>query len=194
MPGHADGVPVAGQADPGGEVAGVVFRCPDAIPRHLDRREPEPLRARRAMDIPVQPRVVHEDLQAAADKQDQEHEVDVVRDAQPARKAKGPRRRSRRKLGNRRERWKTGNTPLDVRCGNQEQRRQNEQQKCLASNVHGHPLPAGIIAGGLRRSFSEPMPRCPPLSRAPYTKVTVCSSLFCSSNSRASFFSRSSLR
>ena len=87
VPGHADRVPVAGQADPGGQVAGVVLCRPDAVLRHLDRREPEPLRAGRAMDVPVQPRMVHEDLQAATDEQDQEEEVDVVGDAQPGRKA-----------------------------------------------------------------------------------------------------------
>ena len=68
--GHADGVPVAGQADPGGEVAGIVLGGPEAVLRHLDRREPEPLRSGRAVDVPVQPGVVHEDLQAAADQQD----------------------------------------------------------------------------------------------------------------------------
>ena len=89
VPGHADGVPVAGQADPGREVAGVVLGRPDAVRRHFDRREPEPLRAGGAVDVPVQPGVVHEDLQAAADEQDDEQEVDVVGDAQPGRKAVG---------------------------------------------------------------------------------------------------------
>ena len=51
------------------------------------------------MDVPVQPRVVHEDLQAAADEQDQEQEVDVVGDAQPGREAIGLARRCRCKLG-----------------------------------------------------------------------------------------------
>ena len=71
VPGDADGVPVAGQADPGGEIAGVVLGRPDAVRGHLDRREPEPLRVGGAVDVPVEPGVLHEDLQAAADEQDQ---------------------------------------------------------------------------------------------------------------------------
>ena len=89
VPGHADGVPVAGQADPRRNVTGVVFCRPDTVFGHLDRREPEPLGAGRAMDVPVQPGMVREDLQAAADEQDQEQKVDVMGDAQPSRKAVG---------------------------------------------------------------------------------------------------------
>ena len=58
-----------------------------------NRREPEPLRAGCAVVVPVQPRVVHEDLEAAADKQDDEEEVDVVGDTQPGWKTRGLRRR-----------------------------------------------------------------------------------------------------
>ena len=86
MAGHADGVPVAGQADPGGDVAGVVLGRPEAILRHLDRREAEPLRAGRAVDVPVQPGVIRQDRQAAADQQDHEQEVDEVEYADPHRK------------------------------------------------------------------------------------------------------------
>ena len=87
MPRHADGMPVAGQANPRREIAGVFFGRPDAVFGHLDRCEPEPLGAGRAMDVPVQPRMIRENLQAAANEQDQEQEVDVVGDAQPGRKA-----------------------------------------------------------------------------------------------------------
>ena len=62
VPGHADGVPVAGQADPGREVAVVVVGRPDAVRRHVDRSQPQPLGAGRTVDVPVQPGVVHEDL------------------------------------------------------------------------------------------------------------------------------------
>ena len=89
MSGHADGVPVAGQTDPGREVAGVVLGGPHPVLGNFNRREPQPLRPRGAMDVPVQPGVVHENLQAAADQQDDEQEVDVVGDTQPDRKALG---------------------------------------------------------------------------------------------------------
>ena len=138
VPGHADRVPVAGQADPGGEVAGVVLCRPDAVLGHLDRREPEPLRAGGAVDVPVQPGVVHEDLQAAADEQDQEQEVDVVGDAQPGREAVRLRGRFGGQRGAGRQRRETDRAPLDVSRGNQQQQRRDEQQECLESNVHGH--------------------------------------------------------
>ncbi len=87
MPGHSNGVPVAGQSNPRRKVTGVVFCCPETVFGHLDRGQPEPLCAGRAMDVPIQPRMVREDLQAATDEQDQEQKVDAVGDAQPQRKA-----------------------------------------------------------------------------------------------------------
>jgi len=39
------------------------------------------------MDVPVQPRVIHQDLQTAANEQNQEEQVDVVPDAQPDRES-----------------------------------------------------------------------------------------------------------
>ena len=87
MPGHPDGMPVAGQPNPWRKMTGVVFGRPDAVFGHLNRGEPEPFGAWRAMDVPVQPGMVREDLQATADQQDQEQKVDVVGDAQPRRKA-----------------------------------------------------------------------------------------------------------
>ena len=140
VPGHADRVPVAGQADPGGEVAGVVLGRPDAVLRHLDRREPEPLGAGGAVDVPVQPGVVHEDLQAAADEQDQEQEVDVVGDAQPGREAVRLRRRFGGQHGARRQRREADRAPLDVSRGNQQQQRRDEQQECLEPDTHDETL------------------------------------------------------
>ena len=87
MPGDADRVPVAGQADPRGKVAGVVLGGPDAVRWHLNRRQAEPLRVRCAVDIPVEARVLNQDLQAAADQQEQEKEVHIVGDAEPGREA-----------------------------------------------------------------------------------------------------------
>jgi hypothetical protein len=92
VPCHADRMPVAGQANPRGKMAGVIFCRPDAVLRHLHRREPEPLSAGGAVKIPIQPGMVREDLQAAANKQDQEQEIDIVGNTQPGGKAVRPRR------------------------------------------------------------------------------------------------------
>ena len=86
MPSHAYRVPIARKTDPGRQVAGIVLGGPDSVLRHFNGREPEPLRTWGAMDVPVQPGMVHEDLQPATDQQDDEQEVDVVGDTQPGRK------------------------------------------------------------------------------------------------------------
>ena len=167
MAGHADGVPVAGQADPGGEVAGIVLGRPDAVLRHLDRREPEPLRAGRAVDVPVQPGVVHEDLQAAADEQDQEQEVDVVGDAEPGRKAVRLRRRLGDHGGAGRQRRQADDGPLDVSGDKQKHEGRNEQEQCLASNAHDREsfrprcrafTIARFVRPGRARSYPAPTP------------------------------------
>ena len=113
MPGHADGVPVAGKTDPGREVTGIILGRPHPVLGHFNRRESKPLRPRRAVDVPVQPGMVHEDLQAAADQQDDEEEVDVVRDTQPARKALRKRRVESR-LGHGRHGGQPDRGPLKV--------------------------------------------------------------------------------
>ncbi len=78
VPGHSDRVAVAGQADPRRKMPGVFLGRPDAIRRHLDRRQPQPLAAGRAMDVPIQPRVVHEDLESAAHEQGHNRSTDGV--------------------------------------------------------------------------------------------------------------------
>jgi hypothetical protein len=118
VPGHADRVPVAGQADPGREMAGVVLGGPDAVPRQLNEREPQPLGAGGAVNVPIKPRMVHEDLQAAADEQDHAQEGDIVGDAQPNRKAVRLGRRFGGNWGAGRQRRETQRAPLNVSRGN----------------------------------------------------------------------------
>ncbi len=175
MPGHADRVPVAGQADPRGEVPRIVLGSPDAVLRHLDWCEPEPLGAWGAVDVPVQPGVVREDLQAATDEEDQKQEVDVMRDAQPSREAVRLHRRFGGKHAVGRQRGDADGAPLDVSRGNQEKQRRDEQQECLESNMHGHLERIKIkdesrtvrfilypSFGGLRGFFAGPQPHCAP--------------------------------
>ena len=69
-------MPVTWQADPRRKVPRVVLGGPDAIFRHLYRCEPKPLRAGSAVNIPVEPGVVDKNLQAAADEEDDEKEID----------------------------------------------------------------------------------------------------------------------
>ena len=37
VPGHADGVPIAGKTDPGRQVAGIVLGCPHSVLGHFNR-------------------------------------------------------------------------------------------------------------------------------------------------------------
>ncbi len=67
-------MPVAGQSDPGGEVAGITLGGPEAVLRHFGRREPEPLRSGCEMDVQVQSGVIREGLQAVTDGRDDEQE------------------------------------------------------------------------------------------------------------------------
>ena len=130
MPGHADGVPVAGKTDPGREIAGIVLGRPHSVVGHFNGRESKPLRPRGAVDVPVQPGVVHEDLQTATDQQDDEQEVDVVGDTQPGRKALGL--AACQEQGARAARGQSDRGPLNVRHDNRQHKRRNQEQKCAA--------------------------------------------------------------
>jgi hypothetical protein len=155
VPCHADGVAATGQTDPRGEMAGVVLGRPGPVRGHHHRRQPQPLRAGGAMDVPVEPGMVHEDLQAAADEQNQEQEVDVVGDAEPGREAV---RLCGRFVGQRRvvrDRRKPQHAPLDISRRQQQQRRRDEQQEHPRSNMHGSSF-------HLTKAVSVPRSRCGP--------------------------------
>ena len=83
------------------------------------------------MDVPVQPGVVHEDLQTAADQQDDEQEVDVVSDTQPGRKALG-RRCVEEEPGHGRHGGQPDRGPLNVGHDHRQHKRRNQQQKCAS--------------------------------------------------------------
>src|SRR5665213_373534 len=85
-------MPVAGSRNHRREIAGVVLRGPQAVLRHLEGSETDPLRSRRAMVIPVKPRMIHQDGEAAADEHEQEEQIRKVAPANPERKAMGPAR------------------------------------------------------------------------------------------------------
>ena len=97
MPCHANGMPVAGQPDPGRQVARVVLGRPYPVRGNFDRRQPEPFRTRRAVDIPVKPRMIRQNLKTAADQQDYEEKIHLVGHAQPGRKTVGLCRCAQRK-------------------------------------------------------------------------------------------------
>ena len=101
---RADKVPVPGQSqrmaatrqtDPRRKIPGIFLGGIQAVHRHLHRRETDPLGAWGAVDVPIKSRVIHEDLNAAADEQDQEQEVHIVSESNPSRKTIRPRRRFR---------------------------------------------------------------------------------------------------
>jgi len=89
----ADRVPPAGKADPGGQITRVFERVVRAVGGHPERGEPNPLGPRRAVDVPIEPGVIHQDLQPAPGQEHQEQEVEIVRGADPEREAMRPARR-----------------------------------------------------------------------------------------------------
>ena len=84
--GDPDRVPVAGERDERRDIPGIVLRRPEAIGRHHDRRETNRFRARRAVIVEVQPRMVHQDREAAPDEERDEEEIEKVAVADPHRK------------------------------------------------------------------------------------------------------------
>src|SRR5512141_254251 len=82
--------------------------------------------------------MIHQDLQATSDQQDEEQEVDVVGDANPCREAERSRGRFGCQRGPECQMRKTGRAPLDISSGNQEQSGSQEQQKNLRPNAHRH--------------------------------------------------------
>ena len=86
----ADGVPVAGRANERREIAGIILGRPEAIARNLDRREADPLAVRRAVVVEIEPGMIGEDGEAAADEHGDEEEVEEMGVADPERESVGP--------------------------------------------------------------------------------------------------------
>ena len=63
--GNAYGMPVARGGNHGRDIAGIVLRGPDPIRGDIDRREPNPRNARRAVVVEVKARVIDQDRQTA---------------------------------------------------------------------------------------------------------------------------------
>jgi hypothetical protein len=85
--GKPDRVPDPGQPDLTTQADGVLLRCPERVGgnRFLDA---EPVFTRGAVPRPVQPRVVAEDLDAGADDEDQQEQVEEVLHANPDRQSR----------------------------------------------------------------------------------------------------------
>ncbi len=84
---NADGVPVTRRGNERRDIAGIVFRRPEAVAGHFERREADPFASRRAVVIEIQPRMIHQDRQAAANQQHHEKEIEEVAIAHPERKS-----------------------------------------------------------------------------------------------------------
>jgi hypothetical protein len=72
---HPDRVAVAGQSEQRRNITSVLFRGPNPIYRYLIRREPDPLGLRRAIAVPIESRMVHQNRQTASSEEHQEKEV-----------------------------------------------------------------------------------------------------------------------
>lgn len=67
--GNAYRMPISRRGDYGGNVAGIVFSCPQAVARHLNRSQPYPLATRSAVVVEIQTRVIHRDRGSAANQE-----------------------------------------------------------------------------------------------------------------------------
>src|SRR6185437_1041059 len=78
----------------------------------MQRREANPFRARRAIVVEIEPRMIYQNGEAAADQHHEKHEIKKVRPAKPPRKAMHACESSCVELGNRSEVWKAINRCL----------------------------------------------------------------------------------
>ena len=86
----ADGMPIARRANERSEVTGIVLGRPEPIGRNRDRREAYPLAVRRAVVVEIEPGMIGEDGEAAANEHGDEEEVEEVGVADPERESVGP--------------------------------------------------------------------------------------------------------
>src|SRR5579875_1243750 len=77
----------AGNAEPPGERHRIVFSGPDAIGRHR-MLEAKPFGAGGAITIPVEPRMVRKNLQAGANDEKHQEQIEKMLPSQPRRKAR----------------------------------------------------------------------------------------------------------
>jgi len=87
VPGHADRVAEAGQAQPGRQVALIVIGYIQPVGRHFGRCEAYPFAVGGAVDVAVKPGMVPQDGKPAADNQHHQQEVYIMSQPQPGREA-----------------------------------------------------------------------------------------------------------
>src|SRR6185312_11287681 len=84
--GEADGMADTRNAEPSRQSYRVILRRPDPIPGYFMLKT-EPFGARRAVPVPVQARVVGENLNARPDHQKDQEQVEEMLPSQPRREA-----------------------------------------------------------------------------------------------------------
>jgi len=114
-PRHPHGVPIARQGHQRGNVASVVLRCSQTVCGNRQGRKPHPFRVWRTMTVPIEPRMIHQNGESAADQEQQEKEVHEVGQSQP--RGKTVRNPRIRKIDCRKKclRWKPGSQILHPR-------------------------------------------------------------------------------
>jgi len=85
--GDANGMPVAGCGDDGGDVAGIVLRGPDPIRRCRERCQTNPLAARRAVIVEIEAGMIGQDGETASYQHGHKKEVEEVAVTHPEREA-----------------------------------------------------------------------------------------------------------
>src|SRR6185437_8292734 len=114
----ADGMPVAWRAHQGRDITGVIFRGPQAVAGDLNRRDADPFSARRAAVIEIQPRMVHENGEAAANQQHHKQKIEEMAVAHPEWKPMRPGKIAGIDLGRRRYGRESGHGIFDPGSNN----------------------------------------------------------------------------
>ncbi len=128
----------------------VIFRGPQPVARHFQRRKPDPFAPRRAAVVEIKPRMIHQDRQSAADQHEGEEQIEEVRPANPRRKSVRPARRS----GNRRRvRSNVGQPPhvrLNPRDGQRHEDNNSDDGQRRRANPDSEPAVCGVIDSTFR--------------------------------------------
>src|SRR5579872_164282 len=94
---------VTGSRNQRREISCVVLGRPDPIFGDTQRRETDPFRARRAMIVPVEAGMVHQNRQTAAHQHEDEKDIEEVTPPYPERKSVGSGGASGNRRGGRRQ-------------------------------------------------------------------------------------------
>jgi len=146
----ANGVAIAGSADHGSDIAGVILGGPKAIARDLQRREANPFAAGRAMVVEIEPGMIHQDGDAAANQEHEEKEIEEMSVAHPNGEAVGASEIIRVDLGDGRNVRLAVESDLDPGRGDCRKDEDGEADENRGANPDAKATIGGIVNGLVR--------------------------------------------